>query len=70
MKILGIILVIVGVICLAVPSVTYFTQRRVADTGYFHIDVNEPHTIILNPALGAIALIAGVLVLLCAPRRN
>ena len=70
MKILGIVLVIVGLICLLVPSVTYFTQERVADTGYFHIDVQKPHTIILNPALGAIALLAGVVVLLVAPRRS
>ena len=46
MRIIGIVLVVVGVIALAVPSFTFFTQERIADTGYFHIDVSKPHTVI------------------------
>lgn len=66
MIVLGVILLAIGFICFAVPSVTFFTQKRVADAGFFHIDVSKPHTIFLNPAMGAIVMAAGVLVLLLA----
>jgi hypothetical protein len=61
---------VLGVIALAVPSVTFFTHERVADVGFFHIDVEKPHTIILNPAVGIVALAAGVILLLAGRGRN
>jgi hypothetical protein len=69
MRVLAAILIIAGLICIAVPSITFFTHDRVADTGYFHIDVSRPHTIVLNPAAGIIAVVAGALLLILAPRR-
>ncbi len=63
---LGVILLAIGVICFAIPSVTFFTQKRVADAGFFHIDISKPHTIFLNPGMGAIIMAAGVIVLLLA----
>ena len=63
MKMFGIILIALGVICFAVPSFTFFTQERVADAGFFHIDMQKPHTIILNPAAGLIMVVAGIAVL-------
>jgi hypothetical protein len=69
MKALGFVLVILGIICIAIPSVTFFTQERVADAGFIHIDVQKPHTIVLNPIVGAVAAIAGVALLAFAPRR-
>lgn len=70
MRALAVILIVVGVICLAVPSFTFFTQERVVDTGFFHIDVSKPHTIILNPAVGIVALAAGMVVLLTSRRQT
>ena len=68
MKMLGIILILVGVVALAVPSFTFFTSERVADAGFFTVDVSKPHTIVLNPAVGAVALIAGVVLVLGSGR--
>jgi hypothetical protein len=70
MRLLAAILIVLGAIALLVPSVTFFTQERVADFGFFHIDVQKPHTIILNPAVGIVALLAGVLLLVAARGRN
>ncbi len=64
LAIIGLLLVILGIIALAVPSITFFTNDRVADAGFFKVDVAHPHTIILNPVVGAVALIAGVVLLL------
>jgi hypothetical protein len=68
MRVLGVILLVLGLIALAVPSITYFTTERVADAGFFHIDVSKPHTIVLNPIAGAVAIVVGLAVLLMARR--
>jgi hypothetical protein len=69
MRTLGVILVFLGIIALAVPSITFFTTERVADAGFFAIDVKKPHTIVLNPIVGIAALAAG-LVMIVAGRRT
>lgn len=66
--VIGLLLVVLGVVALAIPTFTFFTTERVADAGFFKIDVARPHTIVLNPVVGALALAAGV-VLMVAGRR-
>ena len=56
-------LVILGIIALAVPSITYFTTERVAHLGFLRIEVSRPHTIVFNPIVGVVALIAGIVLL-------
>ena len=68
MRLIGILLVVFGIIALAVPSITFFTTERAVDAGFFTVDVQKPHTIVLNPIAGIIAVIAGVAVLFAAPR--
>ena len=58
--IIGLILVALGIAALAVPTVTFFTTERVADVGYFTIDMSKPHTIVFNPIVGGIALAIGL----------
>jgi hypothetical protein len=58
--IVGVILIVLGIVALAVPSFTFFTTERVADIGFFAIDVSRPHTIVFNPIVGVIALVAGI----------
>jgi len=70
MRVLAMVLIVLGLIALLVPSVTFFTQERMADVGFFHVDVQRPHTIILNPAVGIVALLVGVVLLLSARGRN
>ena len=64
MRLIGIILIVAGVIALAVPSITFFTRERVADVGFFAIDVSKPHTIFLNPTAGIVAIVIGVILAL------
>lgn len=58
--VIGAILIVLGIVALAVPSFTFFTTERVADVGFFAIDVSKPHTIVFNPIVGLIALVAGI----------
>jgi hypothetical protein len=68
--IIGLILVVLGIVALAVPSFTFFTRERVADVGFFTIDVSRPHTIVFNPIVGGIALAAGVILVLVGFRSS
>ena len=68
MRILGILLVVLGIVALAVPSITFFTTERAVDAGFFTIDVQKPHTIVLNPIAGIVAVIAGVAMLFAGRR--
>ena len=63
MRIFGILLVVLGILALAVPSITFFTTERAVDAGFFKIDYQKPHTIVLNPIVGIVAVIAGVAIL-------
>jgi hypothetical protein len=58
--VIGLILAVLGLVALAIPSFTYFTTERVADVGFFKIDISRPHTIVFNPIVGGIALVAGI----------
>ena len=58
--VIGLILAVVGIVALAVPSFTYFTTDRVADVGFFKIDISRPYTVVLNPIVGGVLLTAGI----------
>jgi hypothetical protein len=66
--ILGLLLIILGIVALVVPGITYFTTERVADVGFFRIEVSKPHTIIFNPIVGLISLAVGVFLVLAGRR--
>jgi uncharacterized membrane protein HdeD (DUF308 family) len=63
MRVFGILLIVLGIIALAVPSITFFTTERAVDAGFFKIDYEKPHTIVLNPIVGIVAVLAGVAML-------
>jgi hypothetical protein len=65
---IGCVLVVLGIVALAVPGFTFFTTERVADVGFFKIDVSRPHTIVFNPIVGGIALAAGLVLVLVGRR--
>jgi hypothetical protein len=55
---------VLGIVALAIPSFTFFTTQRVADAGFFTIDVSRPHTIVFNPIVGGAVLVAGLVLAL------
>jgi len=61
---IGLILVVLGVVALAIPSFTFFTTEHVADAGFFKIDISRPHTLVINPIVGGVALAAGIVLLI------
>jgi len=70
LPVVGLLLLALGVVALAVPTFTYFTTERVADVGFFKIDVSRPHTVVLNPIVGGLAVAAGLVLLLVGRRSS
>jgi hypothetical protein len=69
MRAVALILLIVGAICLFVPSITFFT-RETADLGFFEIDFKKPHTIFLNPGVGIALLAVGGILFFTGDRKG
>jgi uncharacterized membrane protein len=69
MKVIGIVLVLIGIFSLAYQGFTYTTQKKVVDLGPIQATKEEHHTVPLPPILGALALIGGIVVLV-SDRRN
>ena len=67
-KTLGMILVVVGLLGLAWGGFTYTTREKVVDIGPIHATRDRTHTVPLPPIVGAVALIAGVVLLVSGKR--
>jgi uncharacterized membrane protein YidH (DUF202 family) len=59
MKILGVILIIVGVIALIYGGINWTTHKKAVDLGSIQIEKTEHHSIPLPPLLGVVAIIGG-----------
>ena len=62
-KTLGVILVVVGLLGLAWGGFSYTTRENVVDIGPIHATREKTHTVPLPPIVGAVALIAGIALL-------
>jgi len=59
-KTLGIILIVLGLIGLLWGGFTYTTREKVIDVGPIHATREKTHNVPLPPVAGAVALIAGI----------
>lgn len=67
-KILGAILVVVGLIGLAWGGINYTTREKIVDIGPIHATREEKHTVPLPPIAGGVAVIGGIALLVIRPR--
>jgi len=66
----GLFLIIVGVLALMIRSFTYFTTEQVAGPlGFFAWNVEQPHTIFINPIVGILAIAIGIGLMMMNRRR-
>jgi uncharacterized membrane protein HdeD (DUF308 family) len=68
--IVGVLLIVVGVIALGYQGITYTTREKVLDIGPLQASVDKKKTIPLSPALGAAALIGGIVLVVVGARRG
>ena len=69
MKLIGIVLVILGIVGLAYGGITWTTKEKVVDLGALQVTHDKTQSLPLSPIAGGICLIVGV-VLLVAPGRQ
>jgi hypothetical protein len=62
-KVLGLILIALGLVGLIWGGFSYTTRKKVVDIGPIHATRDQTHNIPLPPIAGAIALIGGVALL-------
>jgi formate hydrogenlyase subunit 4 len=62
-RLLGLVLLALGVLALAYQGFTYTTQKKVVDIGPIQATKSEHHTVPLPPVIGVIAVIAGIVIL-------
>lgn len=63
MTIIGIILIALGVIGLIYGGISYTSSRNAINMGDMHVQVNETRQIPFSPIAGALAVLAGVIMI-------
>jgi hypothetical protein len=70
MKIIGIVLIVIGIIALAYGGITYKTREKVLDVGPIEATAERQKTIPLPPVLGGLVLAGGVALLIVGSKRK
>ena len=70
MRIVGIVLIVIGVISLAVGGINYTSREKVLDIGPLEATTETEKSIPLPPLLGGLALAGGVVLLIAGSRRR
>jgi hypothetical protein len=69
-KIIGILLIVVGIIALAYGGISYTRREKVLDIGPIEATAERRETIPLPPLLGGLALAGGIVLLIAGTRRK
>ncbi len=69
MKLVGIVLVVLGVLALIYGGISYNRERTVLDVGPFKATATEQKNIPISPIVGGVALLGGI-ILLALPRKR
>ena len=70
MKMLGIVLIVLGVLALAYQGFTYTTRETVIDIGPIKATADRERTFPLPPVIGIAAIAGGVVLLVAGGRKR
>jgi hypothetical protein len=70
MRIVGIILIAIGVISLAIGGISYTTREKVIDIGPIQATAERHRRIPLPPLLGGLALAGGIVLVIASGRKR
>jgi len=70
MRIVGIVLIVIGVISLAIGGISYTRREKVIDLGPIQATAERQKTIPLPPLLGGLALAGGVVLLIAGSKKR
>lgn len=69
MKVIGVVLIVLGIIALAYGGITYTRREKVLDIGPIEATTEKRETIPLPPVLGGLALVGGIALLIAGSRK-
>ena len=70
LRIIGILLIVVGLVALAYQGITYTKSEKVLEVGPITATKETKKTIPLPPVLGGVALLGGVVLLVASSSRR
>jgi hypothetical protein len=70
MRIIGIILIVLGLLTLALPYVTFTKEEKVLDIGPIEAVAETKERIPVSPIVGGIVLLAGAGILIASMRKG
>lgn len=70
MKLVGIVLIVLGVIGLAYGGLTWTTREKVVDMGPLQVTQDKTRSLPVTPIAGGVCLVAGVLLLISGGRQK
>jgi uncharacterized membrane protein len=66
----GLLLVVLGALALAYQGFNYTHQERILDVGPIHATAEEHDRVSLPPALGGLALVGGIVLVVVGAKKN
>jgi uncharacterized membrane protein YidH (DUF202 family) len=70
MRILGIVLICIGLLTLALPYVTFTKQEKIIDIGPVEAVAETKERIPVSPIIGAVVLIAGAGIVIASMKKG
>ena len=70
MKILGIILIVLGIVAFAYGGISFTKKEKIIDIGPIEATKKETKTIPLPPVLGGLLVAGGIIVLVTGGRKS
>jgi hypothetical protein len=70
MRIVGFVLIAIGVISLAIGGISYTKREKVLDIGPIQATAERQKTIPLSPLLGGLALAGGIVLVIAGSRKR
>lgn len=70
MKIIGIVIMIIGLGMTIFTAVTFFTREKVVDLGVLEVTRNEPHYLNWSPFIGMGIMVVGGFLILQARKKH
>jgi uncharacterized membrane protein YidH (DUF202 family) len=70
MKLVGIVLIVLGIVGLAYGGFTWTTKEKVVDLGPLQVTHDKTQSLPLPPIAGGVCLIAGVVLLVAGGREK
>jgi hypothetical protein len=67
---MGILLVVLGALGLAYQGFNYTHQERILDLGPIHATAEKQDRVSIPPALGGLALVGGIVLLVVGAKKN